>query len=209
MTNTPRQGQPEKASPVDQGHLIEVGLVEYNSLRQEILQRRATQRSLLGLALVTITALFGLAIGKKEDASPNLVLIVPPLGLAFCLLQLAESLFIDRIGSYIRDRIWLEIATAAGYNYSWEHYHGPNSRWKGVIAVLSDGAFPLVLSLSGVVALTLPNVHSKYEGLGWLCVGLTLVTPATFGIGYLIREHSRPKPEAINEAPGSFPRFDD
>ncbi len=116
----------------------DVAVAEYAALRAEILGRRETQKNLVSITLTSFTALFAFAIGEQSNVA--LLLLIPPLGLAICLLQLVESVQIRRLGSYISS------SSIMNGHSTWDWYRQQDRKKTAVIALLADGIFRRSLS---------------------------------------------------------------
>ncbi|RYC13715.1 hypothetical protein [Nocardioides zhouii] len=168
-------------------------LAEFDALRAEILNLRQTQKNIVSIALAAYAGLFSFALGGDGDA--RLLTVVPPLGLVLCILQLSESFQIDRIGSYLRTTVWPEVMALSDYAHSWEEQHGKRS-WlsRSAGAVLLDGTLPVLLFGAGVAAIILgPDLSGTSLALEWVCVALTLLAPALYGLIFLAQ---RGRPES-------------
>jgi hypothetical protein len=147
---------------------VDVALAEFDALRGEILVRRGAQKNLVAIALTSYGVLFTFSFAR--DGDERLLLLVPPLGLALCLLQLGESFHIHRIGRYIKAKLWPTLTGLTGYEHSWEREHSKRlavGPWIG--GVLTDGMFPLLLA-GGAVAAIVPydQIGGFEDDLQWL-----------------------------------------
>lgn len=128
--------------------------------------------------------LFGLAYGKA--GLTDILLIAPYLGLALCLLQLAESFQLHRIGTYIRDEIWPLLYERTGYKPSWEdaHHFASSRREHVAAAMLTDGVVPALLIGAGIFALASasPDTFSLAWWGGVAALLLTGAAPVVYGL---------------------------
>lgn len=161
---------------------VEVALAEFDALRAEILVRRGAQKSLVAIALTAYGVLFTFSLGS--DGDERLLLLVPPLGFALCLLQLGESFHIHRIGRYIKGKLWPTLTELTGYQHSWEREHSKRfgvGPWVG--AVLTDGLLPLLLAGGSLAAIVPYDQIGGFEGdLEWLKVVEYALMAATVAV---------------------------
>lgn len=164
---------------------LSAALAEFEALRAEILSLRQVQKNILSIALAAYAGLFSFGLGA--DGEPRLLHVVPPLGLVLCLIQLSESYQIDRLGSYIRNKVWPAVMSTSGYGHSWEAQHDER-HWlsNSAAAIALDGTLPVLLSGAGAAAIGLaPAVSPQTAALQWACVVLTVLVPATYGLVFL------------------------
>jgi hypothetical protein len=124
---------------------VDVAIAEFNALRAELVGGRGNQKNVAALALTAYGLLFTISFGKDGDV--RLLLLVPPLGLVFSILHLAESAHINSIGRYVRVKLWPELMQLTEYPFSWEREYSKRSRPRAYgAAVATDGMVPLLLA---------------------------------------------------------------
>ena len=165
-------------------------MAEFEALRAEMLSIRQVKRNVLSIALAAYAALFSVALGNEGDSS--LLLVVPPLGLVLCLFELSETIQIARLGTYIREQVWPEVQAITGYSHSWETRHdGLGPLGKGGLAMLLDGAFPVMLFGASTAAIvTTAELSGAAIAFAWTCAALTLAAPLSYG-GFFIVTYNR------------------
>ena len=133
---------------------MKAALAEFSALRDEIISVRSVQKNVTSIALTAYAVVFSVAFASDGDRS--LLLVLPPLGLGLCLVQLGETVTIGRIGSYIRKQVWPSVQQLSGYQHSWEDRNEEGKIFGAAAMVaFTDGIVPLMLTVAGGVALHL------------------------------------------------------
>jgi hypothetical protein len=136
------------------GH--EAALVEFSSLREEILARLGFQHTLLSIQLVSAGAVFSFAL---SDAERSTALLVLPLATYMILGRYVVQDFAMRdLGRYIREDLSSKAAGALG----WEQWLRDHSKTYG----LFKGFDPLFISFPGVAILALAGLLPYMVALG-------------------------------------------
>jgi hypothetical protein len=162
---------------------LQVALAEFTALRDEILSVRSVQKNVTSIALTAYAVVFSVAYAENGDRS--VLLVLPPLGLGLCLVQLGETLMIGRIGRYIGQTVWPTVTQLSGYGHSWEARR-PAWYEVGVTAFVADFMLPLLMALAGAVALSLAPTTDRIVVWEVAALIATVLAPIVVGVAWAL-----------------------
>ena len=130
----------------------QLGVLEYNALRAEILAHQSAQTTLIGATLAAVGVVLGLVLTDKTTRV-ELLLVVPLIASGLGLIYANHSRASLLIGNYIADRLW---PTGSG---SWEHYlRGYRGSWTPLrLLEFTGGATVFVAPSVGALLVVLLN----------------------------------------------------
>ncbi|GAA3841975.1 hypothetical protein [Streptomyces chiangmaiensis] len=154
-------------------HGTEGPLAEFTALRQEIIQRQATQHNVLALQLTISGAVFSFALTGTSRS--GFLLIVPVSTYLLCSRFVEDHVGIGQLGRYIREHLSPRIPGGLG----WESWVARNPARFGIPGLLWIYAYFVtypgvaVLALAGAAPTTFA-MHHGHRSLG-VAVGLVVV----------------------------------
>jgi len=142
------------------GHGTEGPLAEFGALRQEILQRQATQHNVLALQLTISGAVFSFALTGASRS--GFLLIVPISTYLLCSRFVEDHVGIGQLGRYIREHLSPRIPGGL----DWESWIARNPANFGIPGLLWVYAY-----------------YVTYPGVAVLALGAAAPSTFTFGHG--------------------------
>jgi hypothetical protein len=174
------RGEPICAMLVWVMEIQEARLAEYESLREEILQRQQARLWILGFTVATLGLMLGIAAGVSlSKDSPRLwvgLLYVAQLILAASIaMTIHQTRAIDLLAGYLR--AFVEPNTGLAWETSWQNYRKSQPR-RGSQLPLGTSKLLAAYYLALQLGLALVGVSIGVHKTGW-SIGLALLALAT------------------------------
>lgn len=94
-----------------------VAMSEFSALRAEIVSRSTSQNSLANITVLAVGAIAGYAFGSA-NASKLILLVLAPVAIATGLLWLDHAHAIYKIGTYVREKLWVQLRSVLNSEFS-------------------------------------------------------------------------------------------
>lgn len=135
----------------------DAALAEFSALRAEIVARQQAQTAAVGAALTVAGAIGAVAFAGDRDRL-EILLVLPFILCGLGLIHQEHSHRTNVLGTYVRERLWPELAESAGYRLSWEqflHDYQRHEERRATWALLGRAPYVLIFFAPGAASLLL------------------------------------------------------
>jgi hypothetical protein len=169
-----------EAAPTPSPDGMTVALAEFNALREEILSARTAQGAVLGAGLTVVAVVLTVTFNNLDQSGQSrLLAAIPPLSLLITVLNLSQAVRIQRIGRYIRVKLWPYVQERSGYPHSWEQEHHA-SALRGALLFDSAPVGLLFLLALGATLYSWSEMSVLGRAASVASIGLLITVQAVF-----------------------------